>query len=173
MISSLRAIIRASVAPQHRLACRASLWRRLLKELAHRGQGERESGAFLLGTVRGPRRNIEQFVPYDDLDPNCLDTGIIVFQGTHYGQLWALCRQTGLTVVGDIHTHPGDPWQSAADRTNPMIARSGHLAIIVPGYAQRPVAINQLGLYHYRGSHTWEDWSGVVARRRFYVGMWG
>ena len=39
-----------------------------------------------------------------------------------------MCRETGLSVVADVHTHGGIPRQSDADRRHPMIAVTGHIA---------------------------------------------
>ena len=77
MTSWLRTAIRAAVAPSHRLRCRKGIWDEGLAELRRRGDGRRESGAFLLGRVEGDRRVVERFVYYDDVDPRALDTGII------------------------------------------------------------------------------------------------
>lgn len=173
MIFSIRAIIRDLVAPEHRLSCSPKLWREGLMELRRRGQGRRESGAFLLGHRRGERRIITRFIYYDDLDPGCLDAGIVVFDGVGYGPLWQLCRATGLNVVADIHTHPGLPRQSPADRDHPMVAVPGHIALIVPELAQRTVRPTELGIYKYMGEHCWRDHSGPSAGRFFYVGLWG
>src|SRR5579871_2672857 len=121
MTFSIRATIRALAAPEHRLSCSATRWRGGLHELARRGEGHHESGAFLLGRQHGGRRVVERFVYYDDLDPYCLDTGIVVFDGAGFGPLWALCRETGLRVVADVHTHGGGrARQSPLDRDNPM-----------------------------------------------------
>lgn len=173
MTFSIRATIRAVAAPEHRLSCSTKLWRAGLAELARRGHGRRESGAFLLGRQRGARRAVERFVYYDDLDPQCLDTGIVVFDGAGYGPLWALCRETGLRVVADVHTHGCAPRQSPLDGDNPMVATPGHIALIVPDFAQRVVGPAELGVYEYQGEHRWRDHSGCQAGRFFYVGMWG
>lgn len=142
-------------------------------ELRRRGEWRHESGAFLLGSRCGEQRTIKRFIYYDDLDPNCLDTGIVIFDGTGYGPLWQLCRATGLSVVADIHTHPGLARQSPADRQHPMVAVSGHIALIVPEFAQRLVHSAELGIYEYRGEHRWLDHSGPEAGRFFYIGVWG
>lgn len=174
MTFSLRATIRALVVPEHRLSCSTRLWRAGLAELGRRGEGRRESGAFLLGKQRGARRVVQRFVFYDDLDPHCLDTGIIVFDGAGFGPLWALCRETGLRVVADVHTHGAGPArQSALDRDNPMIAKPGHVALIVPDFARRTVGPAELGVYEYQGEHRWRDYSGKTAARFFYVRIWG
>ena len=173
MTFSIRAIIRALAAPRHRLGCSTTLWDEGLAELARRGQGRRESGAFLLGHQRGRRRIVERFVYYDDLDPRCLDSGIVVFDGTRFGPLWACCRETGLRVVADVHTHGNDhPRQSSLDRDNPMIATPGHIALIVPDFARHPVRSTQLGIYEYRGEHRWFEHNDRNAARFFYIGRW-
>jgi proteasome lid subunit RPN8/RPN11 len=173
MTFSMRAIIRGFAAPEHRLSCSRTLWQRGLAELCRRGHGRRESGAFLLGHQRGIRRSVTRFVYYDDLDPDCLDSGIVVFDGSGFGPLWTLCRDTGLRVVADVHTHGGLARQSPLDRDNPMIAIAGHVALIVPSFAQRLVDPRELGVYAYLGEHRWQDHSGSGAAHFFYVGMWG
>jgi hypothetical protein len=173
MTFSIPATIRAFAAPEHRLSCATGLWRAGLAELARRGDGERESGAFLLGRQCGERRRVELFAYYDDLDPGCLDTGIVVFDGAGFGPLWTLCRETGLRVVADVHTHWRGARQSQLDRENPMVALAGHVALIVPDFARRPVGPAELGVYEYLGEHRWRDHSGPRAARFFYLGPWG
>jgi proteasome lid subunit RPN8/RPN11 len=142
-------------------------------ELRRRTEGLHESGAFLLGHREGNRRAIMRFIYYDDLDPLSLDSGIVVFDGSGYGPLWKLCRETGLTVVADVHVHGGAARQSNSDRQNPMIATAGHVALIVPDFAERINSPSELGIYEYEGEHRWRDWSGREANRLFYVGFWG
>jgi proteasome lid subunit RPN8/RPN11 len=170
---SMTTIIRAFVAPKHRLSCSSRLWCEGMLELRRRGNNRRESGAFLLGTRNGQRRSITRFVFYDDLDPHCLDTGIVVFDGSGYGPLWKLCRETQLGVLADIHTHGGRAIQSLLDRDNPMIAQPGHVALIAPHFAERVCKPIELGIYEYVGEHLWENMSGSAADRYFYIGFWG
>ena len=173
MISSIRRAIRARLAPAHQLSCSERLWRAGLAELRRRGRGVRESGAFLLGTVHGGRRQIREFAYYDDLDPQALDTGIVRFRGPAFGQLWDLCEELDLDVVADVHTHPGGPWQSGTDADHPMIAKAGHFSLIVPNFAERAVSAAELGIYEYRGNHCWVDHGGRNAGKVLYIGWWG
>ena len=173
MTFSLRAIIRALAAPRHQLSCHRTLWRQGLAEVARRGKGKHESGAFLLGHRHGLRGQVLRFAYYDDFDPSCLDSGIVVFDGAGFGPLWELCRQTGLSVLADLHTHGGSgpARQSALDRDNPMIAQPGHVALIVPNFG-RGFRMQDIGVYEYLGSHRWRDHSGVRTGRFFYTGIW-
>jgi proteasome lid subunit RPN8/RPN11 len=133
-----------------------SVWEKLIVELRKRGDGERESGAFLLGKFG--ENQISEFVCYNDLDPNCLDHGIITFDGSGYIPLWQMCKENSLTVLADVHTHPGS-WvgQSRSDSSHPMIAQSGHIAIILPEYAHaKNLRLKDAGIYEYRGDKKWK-----------------
>lgn len=157
MSYSVAATMRRLWAPLHELSCSPSLWRDLVRTLHERGRkGSRESGAFLLGYRAGRRARVKRFIPYDDLDPHSLDTGIVHFDGCHYGALWEHCRRDGLVVVADVHTHPGGSQQSDSDRAHPMIASAGHLALIVPRFAIPPVRQEEIGMYRYLGAKRWD-----------------
>lgn len=159
-------------APQHELSCSWWLWRRLLAALRERGRDRtRESGAFLLGWRRGGRARIEHFALYDDLDPRCLDSGIVRFDGRHFGALWELCERSSRTVVADVHTHPYGAEQSESDRDNPMISRAGHVALIVPQFAAPPVPRDTVGIYQYRGAKQWDVVPRTKRRAFFHLGL--
>jgi hypothetical protein len=135
-----------------------AFWQAMLSELARRGRGTRESGAFLLGNTGS--RQICRFICYDDLDPSALNSGIIVFDGAGYVGLWHFCSENKMTVLADIHTHP-DEWtgQSRSDQTNPMVGQIGHIALIAPFYAQfQPASLDGVGIYEYLGNHNWKTW---------------
>jgi hypothetical protein len=172
MSFSIRAIIRDLVAPEHRISCPSKLWSTGLIELNRRGKGFRESGAFLLGRCEDDKRCIKQIIYYDDLDPHCLDNGIVVFDGSCFRDLWRICRELGMDVLADVHTHPSRPIQSGLDRENPMVGIKGHIAIIVPNLATKPVKTHQLGVYEYQGNHTWQSYLGRDAEKFLYIGRW-
>ncbi len=153
---SIPQIMSRLCAPQHRVSCSWALWRRLLCALRERGKaGTRESGAFLLGERQGGPARISDFVLYDDLDPHCLDTGIVRFDGRYYDDLWRLCRDRGMSVVADVHVHPAGSYQSGSDRENPMISCAGHVALIIPDFAAPPVRRSRVGIYEYQGGKAW------------------
>lgn len=140
----------------------------MLAELRRRGDGQIESGAFLLAAQDRNVTTVTRVVYYDDLDPHCLRGGIH-FNGLAYSKLWALCRSDALTVVGDVHTHPGQ-WvhQSDIDKGSPMVAQHGHVALIVPNLAQGSIAVDAVGVHRYDG-RSWTSWTGSEASRRLFI----
>jgi hypothetical protein len=138
-------------------------WSDLLASLKERGEGVRESGAFILSdTIEA-----QQYLLYDDLSPGCLDTGGIHFVGSGYVRLWDFCLKNNLRVIADIHTHPYK-WtdQSSIDKNNPMISQKGHLALIAPYFASgRIKGLSGIGIFEYLGDFKWKKWnaeSGII-----------
>jgi hypothetical protein len=172
MIFTIKAATRAFVAPEHRINCSSCTWRRIIGELERRGRRRHESGAFLLGFECDGRRDVTDTVFYDELDPEAYASGVCILHGDAFAKLWTLCRQKKLTVVADVHTHPSAAFQSASDKANPMVARPGHIAIIVPDFAAWPIRADQLGIYEYRGQHEWIDRTYPKSRNFFYTGFW-
>jgi len=168
---SIVRIIRRAVAPRHKISCSRRLWKDLLSELRARGRDRRESGAFLLGQRVKDVARITDFIPYDELDPASLDTGIVRFDGRYFGQLWDLCTKKQLTVVADVHTHPGGSAQSDSDVAHPMIACAGHLALIIPQFAKAPVRLEQVGMYRYLGARRWNTIPRESHTSFFHIGI--
>ncbi len=138
----------------------------MVGELARRGlYGRREAGAFLLVDRLAGGNRVVRALYFDDLDPGCL-VGNIHFRAAGYSKLWDLCDAEGTRVLADVHTHPSNRVaQSSIDRGNPMIARAGHLALIMPDYGTRPTAPRDVGVHEYRGNRGWRSWHGAAAGR--------
>lgn len=164
--------IRALWAPRHKLSMAPAIWKRLVAELERRGDGVRESGAFLLGAIHHGRREALDFVPYDELEPGCLDRGYINFTSTGYQKLWGILKEKKMQVVADIHTHPGGAGQSEIDQANPMMPSVGHLALILPHYAKGEPEPADAGLYIFLGNHRWKAFPPGKSKAEFYVGYW-
>jgi hypothetical protein len=121
-----------------------ALWQTTLAHLRQQGAGVRESGGFLLGKVQRDRRIATHFLPYEQLQHDALQADFV----------------HDLDVAADVHTHRYGAGQSRSDSENPMLAIAGHLALIVPHFAQGPVHLEEVGLYLYQGAHRWQRFRG-------------
>ena len=140
-------------------------WMRLVRGLRQRGGGRRESGAFLLGLKLGNVLQVKRIVFYEELDPDAYQNGIIMFHARGLSALWAVCRSLRLEVVADCHTHGNqNTSQSLTDQRNPMIPEIGHMAMIIPFFAQIAAwSIRGIGIHEYLGNFQWrrDDSNGV------------
>jgi hypothetical protein len=137
-----------------------SLWSELTSELHRRTEDTHESGAFLLGKRDEDARQALTLVYYDELDPRAYASGVCVLHADAFSKLWDRCSAAGLAVVADAHVHPFGAGQSRSDRENPMIARAGHIAIILPWMSKPPVRRWTVGVYEYEGDHRWRSRGG-------------
>jgi len=112
---------------------------------------------------------VREFIAYDDIDPNALQ-GAILFDGSRMDVVWERCRQKNLEVVADVHTHPSGYGQSGIDQANPMIPERGHIALIVPNFADQIYNPGEIGIFEFIGKR--EGWANHSRKGRtfFYVG---
>ena len=137
-----------------------ALWDATLAHLRQQGAGVRESGGFLLGKVQRDRRVATHFLPYEQLQRDALQADFVQLSAASFSRLWDYCADHDLDVVADMHTHRYGAAQSRSDSENPMLAIAGHLALIVPDFAQGPVQLEEVGLYLYQGAHRWQRFRG-------------
>lgn len=159
------AFFKAATTPAPLLEVPATLWAELMAHLREQGGGVRESGAFLLGHKTAAGRTVMRFLPYEHLQHDAFINDYVSLKADTFAKLWEICRAQGMTVVADVHTHPFGPGQSASDRANPMVALKGHIALIVPRFAEGNPRLCDLGLSVYQGNHQWLSHSGSDVER--------
>lgn len=150
------------------------LWRQLILELRRRSGGRGESGAFLLTDHNSATNRVTSFICYDDLDPNAYDSGAITFHAVGHAALWKHCRKMGRRVLADVHTHPGSYiLQSSIDRRNPMIPELGHIALVVPHFANTPWwTLDSAGVYEYLGNFEWRSHIRADGKQPVRLTLW-
>jgi hypothetical protein len=136
------------------------LWNELTSELHRRTENRHESGAFLLGHRKESDRQALNLIYYDELDPAAYDSGVCILHADAFSRLWDRCSDLEMKVVADAHVHALGAGQSWSDRQSPMIARAGHIAIILPRMARPPVRRWAVGVYEYLGDHRWRACGG-------------
>ena len=144
------------------------IWERLIADLARTGRGTRESGAFLLGTIDS-HRIVTDYLLYDEVAPDSQHVEYVLLKGPHMARVWEECERRELLVVADVHTHPGAPIQSRSDRDHPIVCTPGHVALIVPGFAQGSVPPTRLGVHEFLGAGRWQSWFGSDAAARLRI----
>lgn len=142
-----------------------------MRELEGRSAGHREAGAFLLSAASESDGRVRQVIFYDDVDAESL-RGSIHLSSAAFSAVWQICRQEGLVVIGDVHTHPGPGvHQSHTDRANPIVARTGHVALIVPDFARNHPRIRDLGFHEYSTRGGWTSWFGNDVEQLVKIGL--
>lgn len=148
----------------------ATLYRELIRDLAASGRGQKESGAFLLGTQDDGVRKVTSYLMYDVIAPaSSREHDYVALTGEEMATAWSHCYRVGLEVVADVHTHPFGPAQSRSDRAHPMVSIAGHVALIVPSFATGNPMPGDLGVHVFRGSGQWESMFGEQARAALHL----
>lgn len=137
-------------------------WFCLTIGLRKRGQGLRESGAFLIAKTGSSK--ISTIVFYDELDSEVFKSGIIVLNGLGHAKLGEILTETKSEVIADIHTHPigCSTRQSDSDQKHPMARLKGHIAFIAPDFALKRFLMPwDCSSYLYQGAFQWQTLKGT------------
>jgi len=129
--------------------------------LQQRSQGSQETACVWLGDQDAERETATEVVFLDDLPGT---VGRRLHHRTSREAVRILidrARELGLTIVGDVHTHPG-PWVdlSEVDRAHPIEYRIGLLALVFPTFAEGPPRLDGVGVHEYLGSGEWRTFEG-------------
>ena len=142
-----------------------TLFQALIVDLASAGRNVKESGAFLLGGQVGSRRVVTSYLLYDKVAPQSRSQhDYVAFTAEEMARAWDHCYATGLQVVADVHTHPFGPAQSISDRAHPIVSVAGHVALIVPDFAQGVPQPRDLGVHLFHGAGRWQSMFDEQAR---------
>lgn len=144
--------------PRPVLELPCSLFQALIVDLAKSGHGLKESGAFLLGRQDGTRRFVTSYLMYDKIAPKSSRShAYVAFTAEEMARAWEHCHASGQQVVADVHTHPFGPAQSISDRAHPIVSVAGHVALIVPNFAQGSPQPRDLGVHLFGGAGRWQS----------------
>ena len=138
---SIAAITCRLLAPRHELSCSWWLWRRLLAKLRERGRGAARRAVRFCSAARMPpaagassiSRSTTMSIRTRSTPASSIST---VATSASCGISAAPARSPSSPMSTPI---PAASGQSDSDRAHPIIARAGHLALIVPNFAAPPV----------------------------------
>jgi hypothetical protein len=68
--------------------------------------------------------------------------------------------KNGLSLIAQIHSHPGRAYHSAVDDAYPIVAKIGGLSLVVPDFARAPFSLNTCATYRLSAAGAWEQLNG-------------
>ena len=119
------------------------------------GQVEREGVGFWAGVQLAEIAEVKaSYIPRQVAVE--ADGGImVVIPGDELFRMNVWLHQQGLTLIAQIHSHPGDAYHSDTDDEFAVMSRVGGLSIVVPDFAQLPFTLNTAAVYRLQLSGIW------------------
>lgn len=81
----------------------------------------------------------------------------------HRLNLWLYHQK--LTLIAQLHTHPGDAYHSDTDDAFPIATRIGSLSLVVPNFAHDPFTIADCAIYRLAADGSWLALNSIEAAR--------
>lgn len=84
------------------------------------------------------------------------DDGVMVMiPGDELFRMNVWLHQQRLTLIAQVHSHPGRAYHSETDDDFAVMSRVGGLSIVVPDYARRPFSLAFAAVYRLREMGRW------------------
>jgi hypothetical protein len=68
--------------------------------------------------------------------------------------------ESGLQLVAQLHSHPGDAYHSETDDTFPIATTVGAFSLVVPHFASSPFALERCAIFRLLPSEGWVELRG-------------
>jgi hypothetical protein len=75
----------------------------------------------------------------------------------------------GTAILARLHTHPAEPYHSALDDTNMLVAHRGAVSIVVPDFARAPIELESCSVNVLEGEDGWCELSTAEVTTRFEI----
>ena len=93
----------------------------------------------------------------------------VMIHGEELFRLNVWLHKNRLTLIAQLHSHPGEAYHSDTDDTFSIMTREGGLSIVVPDFARQPFALDELAIYRLVSGGRWERLSPEEARALIHI----
>lgn len=123
--------------------------------LRHVGEQGVEGFALWAGTVEARTARVRAtYIPVQEAWRT--EEGLTVFvDGAELHRLNMWLYREGLTLIAQLHSHPGAAYHSATDDAFPIATAIGSLSLVVPDFARAPFALSRCAVYRLSPRGTW------------------
>lgn len=88
------------------------------------------------------------------------DAGLsVMIEGNELHRVNVHLFKEGLSLIAQIHSHPGRAYHSAVDDAFPIVAKIGGLSLVVPDFARAPFKLGTCATYRLSAAGVWEELS--------------
>jgi len=84
------------------------------------------------------------------------DAGLsVMIAGEELHRINVALFENALSLIAQIHSHPGRAYHSEMDDTYPIVAKAGTLSLVVPDFAVAPFSLKACAVYRLSARGQW------------------
>jgi proteasome lid subunit RPN8/RPN11 len=93
----------------------------------------------------------------------------VVVGGDELFRMNVWLHKNGLTLIAQLHSHPGDAYHSETDDDFAIMTRVGGLSIVVPNFAREPFSFDTAAIYRLAEKGQWSSLTSDEARALIHI----
>ncbi|MDP9470645.1 MAG: hypothetical protein M3Q71_08250 [Chloroflexota bacterium] len=128
--------------------------------------GEHASEGFALwaGTLEGTAFHVRETVIPAQRELRTGGGVAVVVDGDELHRLNLWLYEHRMTLIAQLHSHPGAAYHSPTDDALPIATAVGSLSLVVPDFARAPFALDRCAVYRLAGDGAWVELAPAQAR---------
>jgi hypothetical protein len=134
------------------------------------GRAGSEGLALWVGRQEGDLFRVFETVIPRQIHHNTADGVCVIVEGDALHRLNVRLFRERLTLLGQIHSHPGRAYHSSTDDAFAIATTVGCLSLVVPDFARAPFAISRCATYRLDAAARWRQVSPRDAAAMIVVG---
>jgi hypothetical protein len=126
----------------------------------------REAGAagfegvgFWAGAAEGTAFQVQAAVVPTQFGQRGEDGVSVIIKGDELFRMNVWLHKNRLTLVAQLHSHPGAAYHSSTDDDYAIMTRLGGLSIVVPNFARQPFSLDEAAIYRLTEGVDGPEWS--------------
>jgi hypothetical protein len=125
------------------------------EHLQEMGRAGCEGVGFWAGQLLGSEFLVRAGLVPTQVATSTLDGLAVVIPGEELFRMNVWLHQNGMTLIAQLHSHPGSAYHSETDDALAVVTRVGSLSIVVPDYAANEFSLATAAVHRLHENGTW------------------
>jgi proteasome lid subunit RPN8/RPN11 len=134
------------------------------QHLREAGSTHREGVAFWAGQIAAEVFEVHAALVPAQIQTRSEEGVAVMITGDELFRMNVWLHRNHMTVVAQLHSHPGEAYHSDTDNDYSIVTQAGGLSIVVPDFARGPFSLDSAAVYRLDAQGAWSELDAAAAK---------
>ena len=134
------------------------------QHLREAGSTHCEGVAFWAGRIAAEVFEVHAALVPAQIQTRSADGVAVMITGDELFRMNVWLHKNRMTVVAQLHSHPGEAYHSDTDNDYSIVTQAGGLSIVVPDFAHGPFSLDTAAVYRLDAQGAWSELDATAAK---------
>jgi proteasome lid subunit RPN8/RPN11 len=134
------------------------------QHLREAGSTQREGVAFWAGRLAADVFEVHAALVPAQIQTRSEEGVGVMITGDELFRMNVWLHKNGMTLVAQLHSHPGEAYHSDTDNDYSIVTQAGSISIVVPDFAHGPFSLDSAAVYRLDARGAWSELDAAAAK---------